>query len=253
MIRAEGFKGLGVAHGFFTRQGGVSEGAFASLNCGLGSGDDPAKVFENRRIAMRDLGLPGAPLNLVYQVHGDAVVKVTEPIAHDARPKADGMVSDRPGLALGILTADCAPVLLADRRGKAIGACHAGWKGALGGIVDRTVAAMAELGARPADLFAAIGPCIAQDSYEVGAEFRAAFLAADPANDRFFVAGARPGKFRFDLEAYVVERLARLGVGVIEPLGEDTCADDGRFFSFRRCTLRGEPDYGRLLSAIAMT
>jgi len=241
----------GLRHGFFTRQGGVSGGLYASLNCGFGSNDAAADVAENRRRATRTLGAGPDGLVTAYQVHGTDVVTVTAPWRPGESPRADGMVCATPGIVLGILTADCAPVLLADAEAGVIGACHAGWRGALDGIVAATVGAMEALGARPARIAAAVGPCIAQRSYQVGPEFRAAFAAADPAHDRYFAADAGD-RSRFDLEGFVRERLAAAGIGSVTALGLDTRADEARLFSYRRATLAGEPDYGRLLSAITL-
>jgi len=240
----------GVAHGFCGRRGGVSTGAVAGLNVGLGSRDDPAAIAENRRLATAAV-LPGARLVTVYQVHSAEVATVTAPCPDAERPHADALVTDRPGLLLGILTADCAPVLLADRAAGVIGAAHAGWKGALGGVTDATVAAMIRLGARPERITAAIGPCIARASYEVDDGFLARFAAADAANERFFVPGAA-GRHRFDLEAYVAHRLAGVGVTRVAALGLDTYADADRFYSYRRATHRGEADYGRQISLIGL-
>jgi len=241
--------GLSSPHGFLGRTGGVSTGLYASLNVGLGSGDDPEAVRENRARALAAVA-PGARLVTLHQLHSaTAVIAGDWPDA--ARPHADALVTDRPGLALGILTADCAPILFEDRAARVIGAAHAGWKGALGGVIEATVAAMEGLGARRSRIAAAIGPCIAQASYEVGEGFRARFLADDPANDRFFAAG-RPGHAMFDLEAYCLARLAAAGVAGAEALGADTLADTERFFSYRRATLAGEGDYGRQLSLIAL-
>jgi hypothetical protein len=239
-------------HGFFTRNGGVSEGIYSSLNCGLGSGDDPAKVSENRTRAMGRLDLPVLALATVYQHHSADVVRVEAPWPQAARPKADAMVTVRPDVALGIGTADCAPVLFADAAAGVIGAAHAGWRGAVGGVLEATVRAMTELGAEPAHIHAAIGPTIGQASYEVGPEFPAPFLAQDPGNARFFVASKRAGYFMFDLPAYVAARLRRLGLGAVEDVARDTCAEADQFFSYRRTTLAGEKDYGRGLSAIAL-
>ncbi len=240
----------GVAHGFLGRGGGVSTGMLASLNVGIGTSDDPAVIVENRRRAAEAV-LPGAALVSLYQVHGDETVSVTVPFAADARPRADGMVTDRPGLLLGILTADCAPVLLADRAAGVVGAAHAGWKGALAGITDSTIAAMERLGARRDRIAAAVGPCIARSSYEVDDAFARRFAATDPANERFF-APARQGHHQFDLEAYVAHRLAAAGVLHVEAMGLDTYADEARFFSYRRATHRGEPDYGRQIALIGL-
>ena len=240
----------GVAHGFLGRRGGVSTGICAGLNVGVGSGDDPAAVAENRRRAVQAV-LPGAALVTAYQVHSPDCVTVTAPWDHDARPHADALVTDRPGLLLGILTADCAPVLFADTAAAVVGAAHAGWKGALGGVTDRTLDAMEALGADRARITAAIGPCIARRSYEVDEAFLARFATADPANDRFF-SPSRAGHHRFDLEAYVAHRLAAAGVTRIEALGLDTYAAPDRFYSFRRATHRREPDYGRQIAMIAL-
>jgi YfiH family protein len=241
-----------VRHGFFTREGGVSGGFYASLNCGLGSGDDPAAVAENRRRAAAALGVAADGLVTAYQVHGIEVAVVDRPWNAAERPKVDALVSRTPGVALGVLAADCAPVLFADPEAGVIGACHAGWRGALAGIVEATVAAMEDIGARRPDIRAALGPCIAQPSYEVGPEFRDTFRAADPANDGFFVAGARTGRFMFDLPGYVLDRLARARLGSVASLALDTCAEEARLFSYRRSTLKGERDFGRGLSAIAL-
>ena len=248
VIRADALDG--VAHGFLGRRGGVSTGILAGLNVGIGAADDPAAIAENRRRAV-DAVQPGAALVSVYQVHGNDAVSVTAPFAADARPRADGMATDRPGLLLGILTADCAPVLLADRAAGVVGAAHAGWKGALAGITDSTVAAMERLGARRDRIAAAIGPCIARSSYEVDDAFARRFAAADPANERFF-APARQGHHQFDLEAYVAHRLAAAGILRVEAMGLDTYTDEARFFSYRRATHRGEPDYGRQIALIGL-
>jgi polyphenol oxidase len=240
----------GVPHGFLGRRGGVSKGLVAGLNVGLGSGDDPAAIAENRRRAVAAVA-PGGQLVTVYQVHSaDAVTADIWP--DDARPHADAIVTDRPGLVLGILTADCAPVLLADVDAGVIGAAHAGWKGAVGGVTDATISAMETLGARRDRIAAAVGPCIARASYEVDAAFRLRFVRKDPANERFFADGTRAEHHQFDLEAYVVHRLAATGVTRIEALGLDTYADADRFFSFRRATHAGEPDYGRQISLIGV-
>jgi YfiH family protein len=239
-----------VPHGFFGRRGGVSDGMVAGLNAGLGSADDPAAVAENRRLAT-DAVLPGAALLGLYQIHSAEAVVVTAPYAEAARPRADALVTDRPGLLLGILTADCAPVLFADRDAGVVAAAHAGWKGALGGVTDATLAAMETLGARRERIIAAIGPCIARASYEVDDGFLRTFAEADAANERFFADG-RAGHHQFDLEAYVAHRLAAAGVTRIEALGLDTYGDEERFYSFRRATHRGEADYGRQISVIGV-
>lgn len=240
----------GIGHGFFTREGGVSEGLYASLNCGLGSGDSPEAVRENRgRVAGR-LGVAGERLLTLYQVHSPTAVTVEGPWTGE-RPEADALVTATPGLAIGVLTADCAPVLLADPQARVIGAAHAGWKGAVTGVVEATLAAMERLGARRQRIAAAVGPCIAQPSYEVGPEFPAPFLAQDPGNAAFFRPGAGD-RLHFDLKGFVAERLRRAGVGALAVDPADTQADEARFFSFRRSTKRGEKDYGRLISAIVL-
>lgn len=240
----------GVAHGFLGRRGGVSTGLYAGLNVGLGSDDARDAIAENRARAVAAV-LPGAALTTAYQVHSAIAVTVDAPFADDARPHADALVTDRPGLLLGVLTADCGPILLADRAAGVIGAAHAGWKGALGGVIGAAIAAMERLGADRARIAAAIGPCIARASYEVDGAFRARFLADDPAHERFFLAG-RAGHQHFDLEGFVAARLAAEGIVRGDALGLDTCADEARFFSYRRATLRGEPGYGRQLSLIGI-
>ncbi|HEX4368984.1 MAG TPA: peptidoglycan editing factor PgeF [Rhodopila sp.] len=242
---------FGVAHGFFTREGGVSAGIYGSLNCGLGSDDDPAHVAANRARCAGLLGVPPAGLVTAYQVHGIAVAEVTAPWTPGNAPRADAMVTTRRGLALGILTADCTPILLADAKAGVIGAAHAGWKGAKAGVMDAVVAAMVRHGARQADIVAAVGPVIGRESYEVGPEFRQAFLDDDPAAAAFFHDGPR-GRPHFDLPGFVIRRLEMLGLAGIDRIQADTCADAGRFFSYRRSCLNGEPDYGRQLSAIAL-
>lgn len=238
----------GVAHGFFGRQGGASGGIHAGLNVGLGSADDEAVVRANRDAAVAAVA-PGASLLTPYQIHSATCVTVDAPF--DERPQADALVTDRAGLAIGVVTADCAPVLLADVDAGVVGAAHAGWKGALAGITDATVAAMVARGAEAERIVAAVGPCIARASYEVDDAFRRRFEEADGANERFF-ADARTGHHRFDLEGYVVHRLAAAGVTRVAALGLDTCADEARFFSYRRATQRGEPSYGRQIAIIAL-
>ena len=238
----------GVAHGFLGRRGGVSGGC--DLDMGRRGAPPTPELIENRRRAIAAV-LPGARLLTVHQVHCADAATVTAAHDEDARPHADALVTDRPGLALGILTADCAPVLLADSAAGVVGAAHAGWKGALGGVTDATIAAMEALGARRDRIAAAVGPCIARTSYEVDDGFARRFEADDPANERFFAPG-RPGHRRFDLEAYVVHRLATAGLSRIEALGRDTYAEEERFFSFRRATHRAEPDYGRQISIVGL-
>lgn len=230
-----------------TRRGGVSTGAVASLNCGFGADDDRAAVTENRRIAANAV-LPGATLVGVHQIHSADVVTVGEPWHETGKPKADALVTDRPGVLLGILTADCAPILFADREAGVIGAAHAGWRGAHGGVIGKTVAAMEGLGASRDRIAAAVGPCIAQESYEVGPDFRAQFTDGDA---RFFAPG-RQGHWQFDLPGYVLHRLTEAGLKRVEALHRDTYAEPGTFFSFRRSTHLGEPTYGRLLSLIGL-
>ena len=237
-------------HAFLGRRGGVTEGPMASLDMGRRGQPVTPELAENRRRAVAAV-LPGARIVTLYQVHSAEVATIAAPHGEDDRPHADAMVTDRPGLLLGILTADCAPVLLADREAGVVGAAHAGWKGALAGVTDATVAAMEALGADRSRIVAAVGPCIARRSYEVDDGFVARFCADDPANERFFADG-RPEHAQFDLEAYVVHRLAAAGIGRVEALGLDTYADERRFYSFRRATHRGEPDYGRQISLIGL-
>jgi YfiH family protein len=248
VIRA---KSLGeVRHGFLGRRGGVSTGAYASLNVGIGSDDDLAAIAENRRRASEAV-LPGATLVGLYQIHSADVVTVIAPFDDSLRPRGDALVTNRPGVALGILTADCAPVLFADSEAGVVAAAHAGWKGALGGVTDATILAMEAIGARRDRIVAAVGPCIARASYEVDDAFIRRFCESDPENERFFADG-RADHYQFDLEAYVVSRLAVAGIGRIEALGLDTYADRERFFSYRRATHRDEPSYGRQISIIGL-
>jgi YfiH family protein len=237
-------------HGFLGRRGGVSTGILAGLNVGYGSGDERDSIEENRQRAVAAV-LNDAALVTVHQVHSAEAVHVESPWPEDARPHADAMVTDRPGLLLGILTADCAPVLLADAEAGVVGAAHAGWRGALAGVTDSTIKAMERIGASRHRIVAAIGPCIAQASYEVDDEFRARFFADDPANDRFFSAPTRPA-LGFDLPAYVRHRLLAAGVNEVETIHLDTYSDPERFFSYRRAARRGEPDYGRQVSLIGL-
>jgi polyphenol oxidase len=253
MIKAIQLETLpGVRHAFFSRRGGVSEGLFTSLNCGFGSGDGRANVAANRARAMRHLGLGADRLATVYQIHSANVICAEDPWDPVTGPRGDGLVTRRRGLAVGVLSADCAPVLFADAGAGVVGAAHGGWKGALGGVMEATVEAMGNLGARAGHTVAAVGPCIHQASYEVGPEFHRTFADADPDNARFFLDAERPGHYLFDLPGFVAERLRRLGLAAVEVLDHDTCADEERFFSYRRATKRREPDYGRGLSAIAL-
>ena len=245
VIRADGLAGL--PHGFLGRRGGVSTGTIAGLNIGHGAEDDLQAVAENRRRAVEAV-MPGAALATVYQVHSPDVATVEAPWPHVERPRADGMVTSRPGLLLGVVTADCAPVLFADQAAGVVGAAHAGWRGAHGGVLENTVASMERLGAERARIVAAIGPAIAQASYEVDAAFRENF---GPDAGTFFAPG-RPGHWQFDLEAYLCRRLREAGIECVELLGLDTYADEDRFFSNRRATHRGEPTYGRQFSLIGL-
>ncbi|MDJ0388587.1 peptidoglycan editing factor PgeF [Roseomonas sp. E05] len=242
----------GLPHGFFTRRGGVSKGGFATLNCSLSGQDDPEAVATNRALAMAALGLPASALSGAHQVHGIAVAEVTAPVPNDARPTADALVTNRPGLALGVVTADCGPVLFADRKAGVVAAAHAGWRGAVAGILEETLGAMERLGARRADVAAVVGPCIRQNSYEVGADLRDAVLAQNPASTRFFIEGRRPGHWQFDLPGYCAARMVAAGTGTVAVLAADTFADAGSFFSHRRRTLAGEGPIGHQLSAIAL-
>jgi YfiH family protein len=237
-------------HGFLGRRGGVSTGELSGLNVGYGSNDDRAAIDENRRRAIASVK-PGAELVTVHQVHSADAVTVEHAWPHAERPHADAMVTASPNLLLGILTADCAPVLFADAGAGVIGAAHAGWRGALAGITDSTIAAMEKLGARRDHVHAAVGPCIAQPSYEVDQGFRARFIEHDVSNHRFFVDGPA-AKPHFDLEAYVVQRLLAARIAEVEALNLDTYAEPDRFYSFRRATHRGEADYGRQASLIAL-
>ena len=251
ILRAENLTNPQLAHGFFGRQGGISEGIYASLNCGPGSGDDRGRVVANRRRALAALGVER--LVTLYQIHSARTVTVTQPWEIEASPEADASVTNLPGLALGVLTADCAPVLLADAEAGVVGAAHAGWKGALDGVTDSAIEAMEKLGAQRARIAAAVGPCIGKASYEVDKVFCSAFLTADSGNSAFFVPASRDGFYRFDLESYVAMRLERMGVRNIARVSADTYAREDDFYSFRRATHRGESDYGRELSAIALT
>ncbi len=239
-----------IRHGFFSRDGGVSDGLFASLNCGYGSGDDPAKVTENRARAMTRLDLDGSRLVTAYQTHSTEVAVVEEPWDREDAPRVDGLVTTQPKLALGILTADCAPVLMADAKARVVGAAHAGWRGALNGILEAVIEAMVELGARRDTIVVGIGPMIGQRSYEVGPEFPAPFLEQAEGNGALFCLGRREGHFMFDLKDYIARRLDRAEVKRIQVLPCDTCAEENRFFSYRRACLRREKDYGRGLSVI---
>ena len=242
----------GVSHGFFTRRGGVSSGVYASLNCGFGSSDDRRKVAENRARATRALGVEPANLRTVHQVHGADVRAIDDREDERTPVQADALATNLSGIALGILTADCAPVLLADPTARVIAAAHAGWRGALGGVVESTIAAMIGLGARPSSTVAGIGPCIGPRTYEVDPGFRESFVDRNPEHRRHFRAAPRPDRFLFDLSGFVESALGAAGVGTIERIDGDTSSEEDRFFSYRRARRQGEPDYGRQLSAIAL-
>ncbi len=253
MLQASNLSDLGrVRHGFLTRAGGVSRGVFEALNCGYSSGDQPERVEQNRVQALTLLGAPAGSLCTVRQVHGAEVVIARAPEPGRPSRRADALVSDRPGITLGVLSADCAPVLLADPEAGVIGAAHAGWRGALAGVLEATVRAMAELGARPSRICAAVGPCIGQASYEVGPDLQQPVVAQDPASAVFFDPVLGSDRLLFDLEAYALHRLAAAGIGDREALGADTFADAARFFSARRTRKAGGERFGLLLSAIAL-
>lgn len=239
-------------HAFFTRQGGVSGGLFASLNCGFGAGDPAENVARNRALALEALDLPAGWLVTCRQVHSAVALAVERPWRREDAPAADGMASRVPGVALGVLAADCAPVLLCDPVARVIGAAHAGWRGAFAGVIEATVAQMAALGAEPRRIRAGIGPCIGPASYEVGPEFPLPIVAEDPVAEPLFVPAPRQGHWMFDLARYVERRLGRAGVRLVQRTSHDTVAEAERFFSYRRACLRGEVAYGRELSAIAL-
>ncbi|GJE15844.1 peptidoglycan editing factor PgeF [Methylobacterium marchantiae] len=242
----------GIRHAFFTRRGGVSDGLYASLNGGLGSQDDAAHVAENRRRMAEHLGVAPSHLVSLYQVHSAEVVVIDGPVALADRPRADAMVTRVPGIALGIATADCGPILFADPIARVIGAAHAGWKGALSGVVASTVEAMERLGSTRKDIVAVLGPTISQSAYEVGNDFRDRFAAEVPGSDIYFAEGDREGHAQFDLPAFIARRLREAGIEAASCLDLCTYADPGRFYSFRRTTHHKEADYGRLISAIAL-
>jgi YfiH family protein len=252
MLQASSLSALsGIRHAFFTREGGMSAGLYASLNGGQGSDDAPANVAENRARMAAELGVAPDRLVTAYQIHSADVIVADEPWTGATRPRADGIVTRVPLLAIGVSTADCGPVLFADPAARVIGAAHAGWKGALTGVLEATIAAMEQLGGARARITAAIGPMIRQPSYEVGPEFVARFRATDSASEGFFVPAPRAGYAMFDLAGYIASRLARAGIAAIEDLAVCTYAD-ARFFSYRRATHRAEADYGRHINAIAL-
>ena len=243
---------LRAPHGFFTRQGGVSEGPYASLNCGLSTGDARDAVVENRSRAARAIGAKPDRLVGLMQVHGAEVIAVTSPWTPGDGPRADAMVTTRPDIALGIISADCAPILLADTEAGVAGAAHAGWRGAVAGVIEATVAAMVRLGAHPAAIVAAIGPCIGQASYEVSIDLREAVLANQPTDERYFAPGRRDARWQFDLPGYCAARLAATGINTVATVGADTAADEARFFSHRRRTIRGGGPIGHQISIVAL-
>jgi YfiH family protein len=252
MLRSGLLTAPGVAHAFFTREGGASQGVYASLNGGIGSNDDPRSVAENRRRMAEALGVRSSHLLVPYQIHSANVVVVSEPFAANERPRVDGLATRTRGLALGVTGADCGMILFNDAKAGVIGACHAGWKGALTGVLEKTLETMESLGAARADTSAVLGPTIGPASYEVGAEFVARFVDAAASNARFFQDSIRDGHSLFDLPAYIGMRLIGAGIGRFRNLGFDTYAMDDRFFSYRRSVHHREEDYGRLVSAIAL-
>lgn len=253
MIASDALAFAGISHGFFTREGGHSTGLFSSLNCGMGSGDDKASVMRNRAVVAGRLGVAPECLLSAWQVHSPDVAVVSGPWQGEERPRVDALVTRTPRLGLGVLTADCGPVLFADPAAKVIGAAHAGWKGALTGVTARTLDVMEEQGADRRNIAAVIGPMISKAAYEVGPEFPGRFIETDAANARWFTPSTRAGHYMFDLPGYLEDRLRREGVGIVVNLSLCTFGDEQRFFSYRRATHRNENDYGRLISAIALT
>lgn len=249
-IIAEPLAAAGVQHGFFTREGGVSEGIYRGLNTGIGSDDERANVLENRRRVAACLQVPPQDLATIYQIHSSDVLTISE-VPSGARPKGDALVTATPGVAIGVLSADCGPVLFADPQNRVIGAAHAGWKGATSGVLENTVKAMEAIGARSAHICAILGPTISRKNYEVGPEFMDRLLALDPANERWLAPSRREGHAMFDLPGHIVNRLQNL-CGTVQWTGQCTYADETRFYSYRRTTHRGEPDYGRQISAICL-
>jgi YfiH family protein len=252
MIEASTLALDGIRHGFFTREGGVSDGLYASLNGGVGSKDDAGHVAENRARMAGALGVPPDRFLTAFQIHSPQVVVVETPWTAETRPRADAIVTRMRALAIGISTADCGPVLLADPKARVIGAAHAGWRGALTGVVEATIGAMEQLGAKRSEIRAVLGPMIRQQNYEVGSDLIVRFGAEDPASNRFFAPAPRDGHAMFDLAGYIGSRLSRAGIHHIEDLGHCTYADQAKFFSFRRTTHRGEADYGRHVNAITL-
>ena len=253
MLQAQSLSNLpGIRHGFFTRSGGVSEGLYESLNGGVGSEDLPERVAENRARMANQLGMAPEHFLTCYQIHSPEVVVAETPWPTVERPRADAIVTRVPNLAIGVSTADCGPVLLADPQARVIGAAHAGWRGALTGVIDRTISAMEKLGAKRNRIVAAAGPMIRQPNYEVGQDLIDRFVAVEPNTVRFFKPAARPAHAMFDLAGYIVSRMRRAGIESIEDIGLCTYADPAQFFSYRRATHRGESDYGRHINAIAL-
>ena len=251
-IRSDSLSGIGnVRHGFFTREGGLSTGIYSGLNVGRGSDDDPALVAANRGRVAAALGLAGQPLSTPHQVHSPDVITISEPFSEDARPKADAVVTATPGVIVGVLTADCGPLLFADKSGKIVACAHAGWKGALGGVAEAAIDKMVELGARRDGIAAVLGPTISKAAYEVGPEFMDRFVSADSANADFFTDSERNGHAMFDLPGYITRRMEKAGIASFTDLGFCTYAEEEHFFSYRRAAHRGEPDYGRLIAAIS--
>lgn len=253
MIETHELKCPGVAHGFFGRQGGHSRGIFASLNCGLGSGDDRETVVRNREVVAKALGGRESHIVTTHQVHSAEAIIVTKPWPHNDRPKVDGMVTNVPGLILGTLTADCAPVLFSDCKAGVIGCAHAGWKGALTGITESTVLKMEKLGAKRENIVAVLGPTISKAAYEVGPEFIQRFVDASSGNKIYFTDSVKKGHHMFDLPAYLVARMKTFGIGIVIDCGHCTYKRAEDYFSYRRATHAGEPDYGRQIAAITLT
>lgn len=253
MIEAEQLKLSGLRHGFFTRKGGVSTGIYESLNIGTGSKDDPAHVAENRIRVARSLGVVPDRLATPHQIHSADVITLNAPFQETDDRKADALVTATPGLAIGVVTADCGPVLFADSQASVIGAAHSGWKGTISGILENTIDAMEALGAERSRMTAVLGPTISQKAYEVGPEFKARFLEKATDNSRYFRSSEREGHHYFDLPSFIIDTLKAAGLKNSFSLGLCTYGDEERFFSYRRTTHRGEPDYGRLMSAIVLT
>ena len=252
MIQIDELKSSHVTHRFFGRQGGYSKGIFASLNCGLGSGDDRATVVRNREIVAKTLGGTEPQIVTTYQVHSAEAINVTKPWKHNERPKVDGMVTNVPGVILGTLTADCGPVLFADHRAGVIGSAHAGWKGALTGITDATVLQMETLGARRENIVAVLGPTISKVAYEVGPEFIQRYFEVSEANKKFFTESVKKDHYMFDLPAYLINRMKAFGIGTVIDTALCTYSDEQGYFSYRRTSHRKEKDYGRQIAAITL-